>query len=118
CFASAGNTALRHWSGRFRDGGSGFHEWRPGLVDNVLKPFGDERVSVELYWPPGTAYDLFVYEKATGREVGRCLGPGDRNACCAVVQFVPLPGRTYRLRVRQARGTGGPFHLVALGGSL
>src|SRR5438874_2531202 len=30
CFASAGNTAQRHWSGEFHASASGFQEWQPG----------------------------------------------------------------------------------------
>src|SRR5262245_25796609 len=29
CFASAGNTAHRHWCGRFQPDSAGFHQWRP-----------------------------------------------------------------------------------------
>src|SRR5436305_394609 len=38
CFASAGNTAQRHWSGPFRDAGDGWHEGAPARKDNHLLP--------------------------------------------------------------------------------
>jgi subtilisin family serine protease len=118
CFASAGNTAQRHWSGPFHAGAGGFHEWRPGLLDNVLTPCGDERISVELCWQAGAAYDLFVYDGATGQPVGRCLAPQDRQRGSAIVRFHPQAGQTYRVRVRLAQGEPARFHLVVLGGGL
>src|SRR5262249_18879028 len=51
CVASAGNTAQRHWTGPFRDGGDGYHLWRTGAIDNRIRPWGIERVSVELCCP-------------------------------------------------------------------
>jgi hypothetical protein len=48
--ASAGNTASRHWSGRYREGATGFHEWDAGVADNALTPWGTDRVSVEMCW--------------------------------------------------------------------
>jgi hypothetical protein len=118
CFASAGNTAQRHWSGPFRPGPAGFHEWRPGQSDNLLTPCGEDRVSVELCWPAGAAYQLFVYDAATGREVGRGPAPRDRQPASAIVRFHPQAGQTYRVRVRLAGGQPGRFHLVVLGGGL
>src|SRR4029077_17806414 len=70
CFASAGNTTERHWGGLFHDAGDGFHEWKPGQKENGISPWGEERCSVELYWPPGADYDLHVSDADTGREVG------------------------------------------------
>src|SRR5262249_54967173 len=61
CFASAGNTAQRHWSGLFHDAGKGFHDWRSGHVANTLTPWGTEEVSVELCWhSPGKDFDLII----------------------------------------------------------
>jgi hypothetical protein len=118
CFASAGNTAQRHWSGPFRDGGDGFHEWEPGRKDNRLTPWGEERVSVELCWQAGSNYDLFVKDAISGAEVGRSPARPGVARGCAVVHFTPRPNRSYEVRVRLAQGKGGPFHLVTLGGSL
>src|SRR5580704_11036000 len=48
-FASAGNTAQRHWCGRVQRDAGGFHVWSDGHHNNLLSPWGTERVSVELY---------------------------------------------------------------------
>jgi subtilisin family serine protease len=121
-FASAGNTAQRHWTGRFRDNGRGLHEWQAGQVDNELIPWGNERISVEMCWQPGANYELSVWDAATGAEVGRTRGRiglrGKTKRCCAVVHFVPESGCTYCVRIRRLWGQPGRFHLVALGGGL
>jgi len=119
CFASAGNTIERHWSGLFHDGGAGFHEWRSGQQDNLLRPWPNERVAVEAYWHPGADYDLFVYDNDTGKEVthvGTDHNRGDHSS--AVIRFIPEPGHTYRVRVRLAKGPGGLFHLTTTFGYL
>ncbi len=115
CFASAGNTADRHWSGSFRDNGSGYHEWETGRIDNPLRPWSKEPVSVELYWKPGADYDLDVLEAGSDRTVGHSVtshNQGDRS--CAVVRFNPVPGSRYRVRVKHVRGTPGVFHLTSM----
>ena len=38
CFASAGNTAERHWVGAFRPSTDGFHDWRAGITSNRVRP--------------------------------------------------------------------------------
>src|SRR4051812_44598518 len=58
-FASAGNTAQRHWGGAFAPDGDGWHQWVPGKDANPLRPTGTERVSVELVHREG-AFDLVV----------------------------------------------------------
>lgn len=118
CFASAGNTARRHWCGAFQDGGDGIHEWKTGQKDNFVKPWNDDRVSVELYWQPGCRYQLHVYDATTGARVGRSKGTNGANRCCAVVRFEPTAGRQYKVRVELAQGPAKPFHMVALGGDL
>jgi len=57
-FASAGNTAQRHWGGVFQDGGHGFHAWQNGQEENALTPWGEAKVSVELCWQSKADYDL------------------------------------------------------------
>jgi subtilisin family serine protease len=112
CFASAGNTISRHWGGSFRDGGEGFHEWKPGQKDNGLSPWPDERVAVELYARPGTDYELSVHDAATGRAVERAstCPSGDRSS--AAIRFEPQAGHGYGVRVRCVRGQPGTFHLT------
>ncbi|HEV3082651.1 MAG TPA: S8 family serine peptidase [Gemmataceae bacterium] len=118
CFASAGNTARRHWSGSFMAAADGFHQWRPGLTGNVMTPWGSERASAELYWPSGADYDLFVYDRDTGEEVGRSLAQPGTARCSAVVHVEPKAGHAYQVRVRLARGPAGRFHFTALNADL
>jgi subtilisin family serine protease len=119
CFASAGNTAQRHWSGEFHDGGNGWHEWAPGRVDNLMVPWSREPVSVELCWPRGADYELAVWDATTGTEVGRSVPRSGAERTCAVVWVRPELRHSYWVRVRRADGSRtGRFHLVALGGGL
>jgi subtilisin family serine protease len=125
CFASAGNTAQRHWCGRFHSDASGCHQWRSGQVDNPLSPWGNERVSVELYGRVGGEYELSVYDQGTKRPVGQAVLrglPNDPKYGCAVVRFQPEAGRSYVVRLRRLHVTGAAkdesLHLVALGAGL
>jgi subtilisin family serine protease len=113
-FASAGNTAERHWAGRFHGNLQGFHEWRTGKVDNALSPWSDERVSVELCCKPGSRYELIICDGDSGAERYRSTRPSDKASGYTVVRFQPEAGRSYALRVRLAGGEAGPFHVVAL----
>ncbi len=117
-FACAGNTAQRHWGGSFHDGGDGRHQWAPGREDNLIRPWDEERPSVELCWRPGAVYELAVQDLTAEHEVGICNRQIGEGHCCAAVKFDPEPGHTYAARVRLARGTPGAFHLTVLGGGL
>jgi hypothetical protein len=112
-FASAGNVAQRHWSGEYRDGGRGWHEWEPGQADNGLTPWGPERVSVELCGRAGSEYELALVDAHSGRDVRRAAGGPN-----VALQFLPQPARRYAVRLRLRGGRPGAFHLVALGGWL
>ncbi len=119
CFASAGNVAQRHWFGTFRRGADGWHEWAPGKTANIVEPWASgEPVSVELYGHSGLSFTLSVTDAATGREIARgaCRTAGE--ASWAVARFEPVADHRYLVRVRQAEGRPGTFHLVALGGTL
>lgn len=116
CFASAGNTAQRHWSGTFRDGGSGWHAWADGVTDNDLHPWGGERVSVELSATPGCVLEVVVGDTTAGRVVGRDAVRG--SSCTATVRFAPESGHDYSLRVRRLHGEAETFHVVVLAGGL
>jgi hypothetical protein len=118
CFASAGNTAQRHWSGTFHDDGHGLHQWLPGETDNVVRPWGADAVSVELSWQSGATYEAVVEDVTTGHAVARSQPYLSADHCFAVLRFLPQEGRAYRLRLRLKSGTAGRFHLVVLGGSL
>jgi subtilisin family serine protease len=114
-FASAGNTAERHWSGPFRDG-SGWHVWAGGRTDNPVTPWGSDRVSVELSAPAGAAFEVRVVDR-DGTEVGRAVNRDGTSA--AVVRFLPESNRGYHVRVRRLSGDRrATFHLVALGAYL
>ncbi len=129
-FASAGNTAQRHWSGPFEDGGHGYHVWRDaaGIVhrENVIHPWGSERVSVELCCPSTAGYEVIVSDAATEKIVVRAQSMNGCGTGNAVAAFLPEPGHVYQVQVRrrpplfapQAGGEKGEFHLVVLGGSL
>ncbi len=125
CFASAGNTALRHWAGAFQINDQGVHEWGRGRTVNLLKPWGPERVAVEIYGPTVTACELQVLDERTGALVGKtaleAYGAGHWGQ--AVVRFDPVPGHDYLVRLRclnllTPSGKAEKFHLVALGGNL
>ncbi|HWY88397.1 MAG TPA: S8 family serine peptidase, partial [Gemmataceae bacterium] len=123
-FASAGNTALRHWTGTFHPNVMGLHQWGAGRTINLLKPWGPERVAVEMYGPTKTACELQVWEEATGALVGKMALQADvaGNWGQAVVRFDPLPGQDYLVRLKcladNRAESKDRFHLVALGGNL
>jgi subtilisin family serine protease len=121
-FASAGNTAQRHWSGLFRDGGDGYHAWKRAggvaVTENAIRPWGGERVSVELCCPASAGYEVFVTDATARRLIGRTRSADGGGAGSAVVTFLPETGHDYCVRVRQLRNTPGGFHLVVLGGGL
>lgn len=113
-FASAGNTAKRHWSGTFRDHGDGWHEWKPGVTENTLYPWGKERVSVELCWSGTANYDLYVYEGESAVEVARSIARPGEQRCSAVARFQADPAKRYSFRVKASGPNPAPFHCVAL----
>ncbi len=116
-FASAGNTARRHWYGAFHAGAAGWHEWRADRSDNRLKPWGAERVSVELCSPPGSKYRVEVVDQTAAAEAGSATSTAVRP-CTAAVRFTPTLLHSYVVRVRLLEGPPAPFHIVALGGDL
>jgi subtilisin family serine protease len=114
CFASAGNTARRHWSGEFRPDSEGFHQWKVGCRDNPLSPWGDESVAVALSFGKGAKYEALVYEGDRAEPIARSR-PAHGGA---LVRFRPQTGKEYRLRLRLAEGKGGRFHCVSLHGEV
>src|SRR5262249_15158838 len=118
CFASAGNTAQRHWSGVFHDGGQGFHEWRSGKEANELSPWGGASTSVELCWQTKADYDLIVYDETAKTQAAQSVARNGIDRCSAVARFIPEPHHAYAVRIRLAHGPAGAFHLVALGAGL
>jgi hypothetical protein len=118
CFASAGNTAQRHWCGVFHADKNGLHEWVRGVTDNEVTPWGTDRLSIEMCWAGAVDYDLRVYDATTGKEIGNSLTRPGIARQSAVVRFEPETARPCIVRLRQVRGAVARFHLVALGGSL
>jgi hypothetical protein len=117
CFASAGNTAQRHWAGAARPGDGGWHQWEPRRTLNRLEPWSSEPMSVELYWSGDADYHLSVVDADAGTEVDASPPRPGVTRSMAVVRFVPAAGVRYAVRLRCVRGEG-KFHLVALGGGL
>jgi subtilisin family serine protease len=115
-FASAGNTAQRTWSGPFHAGTDGCHEWRPGVRDNRLLPWGKDAVSVELTAPPGADYDLCVHDVEANKNWHSAARDSDRLS--TVVRFTPEAKHTYEAEVRLRQGKANAFHLIALGAGL
>ena len=122
CFASAGNTAQRHWCGLFAPDEDGWHRWRGEAAANALTPWGRDRVAVELYGPMQNAYEVSVWLGA--KLIGRSVLHVDATKTCgrAVVRFEPATNAAYEVRVRclddHADVKPQAFHLVVLGGSL
>jgi hypothetical protein len=117
-FACAGNTALRHWSGAFHDGGDGWHRWAEGATGDGVWGNGTEPPSVEMCWSGSARYELVVWDTTADREVGRgaaIIGDGRRSAA---VRFEPQSRHEYSARVRLLSGKPGTFHLVVLNGGL
>jgi subtilisin family serine protease len=118
CFASAGNTAQRHWGGSFHPGPNGLHEWQPGQTRNSVIPWASDIVSVELYGPGASQYALQVQNADTGAELGRSPRKQAGNLTANVVRFQPSPQATYCVQVGALTSRPAPFHLVVLGGGL
>jgi subtilisin family serine protease len=124
-FASAGNTAQRHWSGRLEPDAAGWHQWTAEHRSNALTPWSLDRVSIELYGKSCQGVELRLVDAATGNQVGTCKATavGSPSGCpCAAIRFLPQPGARYQLQVRGAKPGAkqpvDPLHLVVLGGSL
>jgi hypothetical protein len=117
-FACAGNTAQRHWHGSFTPDPRGLHQWLPGQTANLVRPWGTEPVTVELYGPLQGDYRVRVLENGTDKLTGEAETQEPSGK--AVVRFQPGCPAGYRVVVCQ-KGTlvrEEKFHLVVLGGSL
>jgi subtilisin family serine protease len=129
-FASAGNTALRHWAGPVKETGSSskdrWHEWVPGEKDNAVRPVGRESVSIELCGRR-VAFELLLRDTTLNRDVALSRSAVDEDCASAVVRYMPQPGHRYAVRVRRIKEKsaqeqkGKPperFHLTVLSGRL
>ena len=117
CFASAGNTAKRTWSGSFKAGRDGLHEWKKGVTANPLTPWGDERVSIDLCWKAEADFEVQVVDAGTQEIVA--TSPQNAEARHSTqARFDPVANHLYRVRLRQVRGEPCAFHCVALASGL
>ncbi len=124
-FASAGNTAQRHWCGTFDPNAEGWHRWdADNVTENHLTPWGGERVAVELYGPTTAPFVIEVADGSSERLIGRAQLEVDatRSAGRAIVRFEPSAGKQYHVKVRcldaKAADRREAFHIVTLGSSL
>jgi subtilisin family serine protease len=120
CFASAGNTAQRHWSGHFHPDAAGRHQWSDGQPQNRVTPWGTERVVVELYGASRVPYELEVIESGSGALVGSArVGADPVHRGQAIVRFEPVAGRAYHICLYgpASAPTDDKFHVVVLGGN-
>jgi subtilisin family serine protease len=114
-FASAGNTAQRHWSGFLHAAADGWHEWVAGYEENELTPWGNDEVSVELCCPAKTHFDVLVDDRTSGKEVTHSASKERDQGCYAIARFWPQLSHRYGVRVRAAGESQAAFHIVALG---
>ncbi len=119
-FASAGNTAQRHWGGYYRPGKDGWHQWVAGKKDNAIRPYSREPVSVEVVGAGEGCYEVVVLDASNQREVVRARTQPRQGYFAAAARFVPRPGQRYAVRLRRLAGEGpaGRLHLSVLGGRL
>jgi subtilisin family serine protease len=123
-FASAGNTAQRHWTGSFAPDAGGHHRWSDGEIINHLKPWGNDRVAVELYGRSVARFALEVRDALTGESVGEAallpLGEEPHEGNCVTIRFLPEANHTYKICLRckdePIQRDRDRFHLVVLGG--
>ncbi|MCE9534579.1 MAG: S8 family serine peptidase [Planctomycetes bacterium] len=116
-FASAGNLARRHWNGPFRNDGHGSHEWKPGRIDNTIRPWGTQAVSIEISGPRESTYRLRLLDeldKPIGIEQKLLVG----GVYGSTIRFLPDKDRAYRLRVELTSGDGREMRLIVLGAEL
>ena len=119
-FASAGNLAERHWTGSLRPDARQYHQWSFGKHLNRIRPWGTERVAVELYGPMTGTCQLEVFDASTGRLVEQTtLVAAKGRWGIAALRFEPELRRDYFVAIRcPETPPETPFHLVVLGGFL
>jgi hypothetical protein len=121
-FASAGNTALRHWSGSFAPGKDGWHQWVKGRKENAIRPLTEDRVSVELTGPGKSCYEMTIRDTTADRDIESIRTTARGGGFAAAVRFLPREGHRYSVRLRQVSADSnkesGRFHLTILNGKL
>lgn len=109
--ASAGNAALSHWMGAFRDDdGDGLHNFTPGDETNDLELDGGEAVRIYLSWddwPSSTQdYDLYLYDEGLNL-LASSTNPqtGFQPPTESISFTAPAPG-VYRIVVARSKASG------------
>jgi hypothetical protein len=110
-FCSAGNMALGHWVGLCAPGHSGLHEWKPGVIDNQLIPYGQMPIKIAILHKPGNVYEILVTEGGDREVIARRVSESG-NLASAGLSFTPRRNARYWLRVRLVRGKASRFHCV------
>lgn len=121
---SAGNEALEHWSGKFRDeDGDGFNEFAPADETNELYAQAGSAIKVFLSWDgwPASAddYDLYLLDESFNL-VAYSANPqtGFQPPTEGIIYLPPKTG-VYRVAIRRVGGGGeAKFHLFSFDHSL
>jgi subtilisin family serine protease len=120
-FASAGNTALRTWTGPCAPNPDGWHQWTRGHPDNAIRPLSRDRISVEVT-SRDAGYEMVILDTTKKLEVARAKSLRVEGITVAVVRFEPAAGHRYAVKLRPLDETKGKkpgvFHLTVLGGKL
>src|SRR5262249_24114341 len=99
-FASAGNTAQRHWTGLFHPAAHGYHAWEGGSEENELTPWGNEEVSVELCCPSKARFEVYIDDETSGKHLVHSVSRDRDRGCFAIARFWPTSSHRYGVRVR------------------
>ncbi|MEM2122761.1 MAG: S8 family serine peptidase [Candidatus Bathyarchaeia archaeon] len=109
--ASAGNAALSHWKGAYRDDdGDGFHNYTPGDETNDIMLYSGEAVRIYLSWddwPTSTHdYDLYLYDEGLNL-VASSTNPqtGFQPPTESISFMAPSPG-IYRIVIAKSGASG------------
>lgn len=117
---SAGNEALEHWSGGFKDeDGDGFNEFAPADETNELYAQAGSAIKVFLSWDDWPAstddYDLYLLDESFNL-VAYSANPqtGFQPPTEGIIYIPPKTG-VYRIAIRRAGGGegGAKFHLFS-----
>ncbi len=121
-FASAGNTALRSWTGPCAPDADGWHQWTRGKVENAIRPLSSDRISLEVMNRGDTAYEMVVLDTTKKEEVARARSTRVEGSMVAIVGLGPVANHRYAVKLRPLDETkgkmAGVFHLTVLGGKL
>ena len=121
-FASAGNTALRTWSGPCNPDIHGWHQWTRGHAENTLRPLSSDRISVEVTNRGDAGYELVILDTTKKLEVARAKSLRVEGSMVAIIRFEPTSGHRYAVKLRPLDQTKaekpGTIHLTVLGGKL